>query len=226
VESLRLQRLTTWRQCAVYSFCLLLSYAERYRKWSRAFGRDFTEQGLLFERVTEEALRTELGDWVIYRTGWSAANAENLRTIVENVRAHLGEDTGRVDRFPRFKVAKDAGLDVVASRPFGDKRIGFPLYLVQCASGARWERKRSQPNTNVWRTLIDFAVIPKKALAIPFALAEEEFWFTCRHMDGMLIDRMRLLSAGRRKTDWISSGVKRRLIDWMAPRVRDLPWHT
>jgi len=225
VKSLRLQRVKTWRQCAVYSFCLLLSYAERYREWSNAFARDFTEQGLLFEEVTAEALRTELAGWVIYPTGWSSANAEGLRTIVEKVRAHLGEDEGRVDRFPRFKVAKDAGLDVVVSRPFSDNRIGCPLYLVQCASGAKWERKRNEPNTNVWRTLIDFAVIPKKALAIPFALPDKEFWFTCRHMDGMLIDRMRLLSVGRRRTNWISDGVRRRLINWMVPRVRDLPRH-
>ena len=31
IENLRLLRLTTWRQSPAYSFCLLLSYAERYR---------------------------------------------------------------------------------------------------------------------------------------------------------------------------------------------------
>lgn len=225
VENLRLRRVTTWRQSAAYSFCLLLSYAERYRKWAKGFGTDFTEQGLLFEEVTAEALKHELGGWDIYSTGWSSAHAAGLQTIVDNVRARLGEEAGKLGKFPKFKVAKDAGLDVVVSRPFSDNRVGFPLYLVQCASGAKWEGKRNQPNTNVWKTFIDFAVIPKKALAIPFALPEDEFWWSCRHMDGMLIDRMRLLSGGRREPNWVSDGVKRRLIDWMMPRVKVLPLH-
>ena len=137
----------------------------------------------------------------------------------------LGEQAGKLGTFPRFKVAKDAGLDVVLSRPFSDNRIGFPVYLVQCASGTKWEGKRNEPNLNVWKTFVDFAVMPKKALAIPFALADEDFWFSCRHMDGMLIDRMRLLSGGRRNPNWVSNDVKRRVIDWMAPRVKALPLH-
>jgi len=225
IENLRLLRLTTWRQSPAYSFCLLLSYAERYRKWAKSFGADFTEQGLLFEEITAEALRQELDGWSIHSTGWSSARAAGLKTIVEDVRMRLGEKAGRPEEFPKFKVAKDAGLDVVLSRPFSDNRIGFPLYLVQCASGANWEGKRNEPNTNVWETLIDFAVTPKKALAIPFALPDQEFWWNCRHMDGMLIDRMRLLSGGRRRPNWVSEDVKRRVIDWMVPRVKALPLH-
>jgi hypothetical protein len=223
VENLRLSRLTTWRQSPAYSFCLLLSYAERYRKWAKRFGPDFTEQGLLFEEITVEALKRELSGWNIHSTGWSRARAAGLRTIVEDVRARLGEEAGKPEKFPRYSTAKDAGLDVVVSRPFSDNRIGFPLYLVQCASGVKWAAKRNQPNLNVWRTLIDFAVIPKKALAIPFALPERDFWFGCRAMDGMLIDRIRLLSGGRTQSNWVSDAVKRRIIAWMSPRVKRLP---
>jgi hypothetical protein len=223
IENLKLLRRTTWRQSPAYSFCLLLSYAESYREWAKGFGADFTEQGLLFEEITAEALKHELGGWDIYSTGWSSAHAEGLRKIVDDVRARLGEEAGKPEKFPKFKVAKDAGLDVVVSRPFSDSRVGFPLYLVQCASGGNWEGKRNEPNTNVWRTLIDFAVIPKKALAIPFALPDRDFWFGCRAMDGMLIDRMRLLSGGRRQPDWVSRDVKRRVIAWMLPRVKTLP---
>lgn len=225
IENLKLVRQATWRQSLAYSFCLLLSYTERYRRWARNFGADFTEQGLLFEQITAEALRHELGGWNIHSTGWSRANAVGLRTIVEEVRALLGEEGGKIEKFPKYKVAKDAGLDVVVSRPFSDNRIGIPLYLVQCASGDNWETKRNEPNLNVWRTLIDFAVGPKKALAIPFALPDDEFWMSCRHMDGMLIDRMRLLSGGRRQPNWVSGNVKQRVIAWMLPRVKALPLH-
>lgn len=225
VENRRLLRKKTWRQSLAYSFCLLLCFAGRYRRWARRFGANFTEQGLLFEQVTTEALKHELAGWNIHSTGWSRAKTAGLRKIVEDVRARLGEDSGQLEKFPNIKAAKDAGLDVVVSRPFGDNRVGFPLYLVQCASGAKWEAKCNEPNLNVWRTLIDFAVIPRKALAIPFALPDQDFWFRCRAMDGMLIDRMRLLSAGRRKPNWLSESVKSRLIGWMTPRVEALPLH-
>jgi hypothetical protein len=225
IENLRLLRLMPWRQSPAYSFCLLLSFAERYRKWTKGFGKDFTEQGLLFEEITCAALRQEMAGWEVHSTGWSSAQAAGLSTTVEKVRALLGEDAGKLGKFPKFKVAKDAGLDLVLLRPFSDNRIGFPLYLVQCASGAKCEGKRNQPNLNVWRTFIDFAVVPKKALAIPFAVPDDEFWWSCRHMDGMLIDRTRLLTGGRRKLDWISSDIKRRVIGWMAPRVKVLPLH-
>jgi hypothetical protein len=225
IENLRLLRVMPWRQSPAYSFCLLLSFAERYRNWAKGFGTDFTEQGSLFEEVTCAALKQEMAGWTITATGWSSSRAAGLKAIVEQVRALLGEDAGKLGKFPKFKVAKDAGLDVVLFRPFADTRIGFPLYLLQCASGVEWEGKRNQPNLNAWRTFIDFAVMPKKALAIPFAVRDDEFWWSCRHMDGMLIDRMRLLSGGSRTPDWIASDVKRRIISWMAPRVKVLPLH-
>ncbi|MGH9432050.1 MAG: hypothetical protein ACRD3T_10950, partial [Terriglobia bacterium] len=225
IEDLRLARQATWRQSIAYSFCLLLSYAERYPGWAHGFGTDFTEQGLLFEQITAEALRHEMSGWSIHSTGWSRATAAGLRTIVEEVRTLLREGAGNIERFPKYKVAKDAGLDLVLSRPFSDNRIGIPLYLVQCASGANWKAKRNEPNVNVWRTLIDFAVVPKKALAIPLAVPDNEFWMSSRHMGGMLIDRVRLLSGGRRKPNRISDNVRRRIIDWMVPRVNALPVH-
>jgi hypothetical protein len=223
IENLRITRAATWRQSPAYSFCLLLSYADRYKKWSQRFGKDFTEQGLLFEQITAEALRIELAGWNIHATGWSSARAAGLKAIVTEVCAMLGEGAGDLTKFPKYKVAKDAGLDVVMFRPFSDNRTGFPLYLVQCASGAQWGAKRHQPNIDEWKTFIDFAVVPKKALAIPFALPDDEFWWNCRHMNGMLIDRMRLLSGGRTISNWIPAEVKRRAITWMLPRVQELP---
>jgi hypothetical protein len=221
----QITRVATWRQSAPYSFCLLLSFAARYKRWADSFGTDFTKQGSLFEKVTSEALRTELDGWTVHSTGWSSANAAQLKQIVGQVQSILGEAAGDLTRFPRYKTAKDAGLDVVLFRSFNDNRIGFPTYLIQCASGVKWESKRHQPNLNEWKTFIDFAALPKKALAIPFALKDDEFWWACRNIDGMIIDRVRLLSAGRRKPDWISTTVRRDVVAWMAPRVQSLPLH-
>jgi hypothetical protein len=46
IETLRLTRASTWRHVAPYAFCLLLSFAERYKQWAEAFGTDFRQQGL------------------------------------------------------------------------------------------------------------------------------------------------------------------------------------
>ncbi len=222
-EASKLVRIAPWRESPAYSFCLVLSYSERYPEWRKSFGNNFTEQGLLFEEVTALALRNELSQWTSHTTGWSRTQTQHIIDSVEMVRGLLNEKEGRLDLIPDLNTIKDAGLDLVLWRPFADGRIGFPLYLVQCASGANWEEKRNQPDINLWRTMIEFAAMPKKALAIPYAISDMEFWMSCRRMDGMLLDRLRLLSGGRRSPNWITRDVKRRLVAWMRPRIKDLP---
>jgi|ERR1035441_906042 hypothetical protein len=219
----KLARTAAWRDAPAYAFCLLLSYSDRYPEWRKSFGNDFTEQGLLFERVTELALNNELSEWTSHSTGWSRTQTAQIKDSVETVRGLLNEKEGRIDLIPDLNTIKDAGLDIVLWRPFPDSRNGCPLYLVQCASGANWEEKRTQPEINLWRTMIEFAAIPKRALAIPYAISDDEFWISCRRMDGMLLDRLRLLSGGRRSARWLTQDVNRRVVAWMRPRVKDLP---
>ncbi len=69
-ESAKLVRTAPWRDCPAYSFCLVLSYAERYPEWRKSFGKDYNEQGLLFEQITSLALRTAVRmdvtrDWMV-----------------------------------------------------------------------------------------------------------------------------------------------------------------
>ena len=222
-NGLKLTRRFAWQDCPAYSFCLLLSYSDRYRKWRKSFGRNFTEQGRLFEDVTAEALAHEMSDWKAYPTGWSRTRTNKIEKNIECIRSMLGEKQGRLDSIPDLKQMKDAGLDLVLWRPFPGGRTGVPLYLVQCASGANWEKKRNEPEIDLWRTMIDFAARPKKALAIPYAISEDEHWISCRRMNGMLLDRLRLLSGGHRQAEWISAEISSRIVAWMKPRVSGLP---
>jgi hypothetical protein len=178
---------------------------------------------LLFEEITALALGSELSDWTAHPTGWSRAQTAGIKDSIEQVRGLLNEKEGRIDLIPDIQTIKDAGLDLVLWRPFPDSRIGCPLYLVQCASGANWEGKRNQPDIHLWRTMIEFAALPKRALAIPYAISDEDYWISCRRMDGMLLDRLRLLSGGQRSSRWLSRDVNRRVIAWLRPRVKDLP---
>jgi len=219
----KLVRAMVWREAPAYAFCLLLSYSERYPEWRKSFGKNYTEQGLLFEEITALALNNELSEWTSHATGWARTQTARIKDSVEMVRGLLNEKEGRIDLIPDLNTIKDAGLDLVLWRPFPDSRIGCPLYLVQCASGANWEGKRTEPDLNLWRTMIEFAAIPKKALAIPYAISDNDFWISCRRMDGMLLDRLRLLSGGRRSPKWLTQDVNRRVVAWMKPRVKDLP---
>ena len=67
--------------------------------------------------------------------------------------------------------AKDAGLDMVCERPFGDARGGRPLFFFQCASGADWTEKRRTPDLRLWTKLLDFSNEPQRGFARAYQLA-------------------------------------------------------
>ncbi len=225
VEKLRVLRTAEWKQRAGYSFCLALSLQVAYRKKvSAKCGRDFTEQGELFERLTAASLE-KLG-WSVHTTGWSKARVATIKLKVTAIAKHLGEPEqhGAIERWTK-KQAKDVGLDVVCSQPFEDGWGGRPLCLVQCASGDDWDRKLHTPDLQTWGRLLDFTTKPGRGLSMPFAPLEEEF----RHAagkDGMmlLLDRHRLLAPTVDiEADWISADLSADLNKWTEKRVDAFP---
>ena len=88
-------------------------------------------------------------------------------------------------------------------RPFPDNRVGVPVYLMQCASGENWVHKLHEPDLNVWTKIILFAATPSKAIAIPFVLLDKEFKQRCNRVNGMLLDRYRLLAAVNHNGKWV-----------------------
>jgi hypothetical protein len=221
ITGMKLERVATWESFPAHSFCLVLSFARLYPEWARRFGSDYTEQGELFERLTCESLMRMFPDWKIRPTGWTKANPMKLAKVVEEVAAHLGERMGDVDHWIAAS-ANDAGLDVLCHRPFGDDRAGIPVYLLQCASGCNWEGKLTTPNLDVWAKIVDFTTKPQRAFAMPFALADDDFRYKCVLVGGMLLDRYRLLSAGRADPDWVSKILKKDLNKWARPRIKQL----
>jgi len=218
----RVSRLKTWRASCAHSFCLLLSLSQWYTGWARDLETDYAEQGELFEELTKESLARQFKGWEILRTGWSRTNRTRLSDIVNRIAAELGETIGNVERWTTER-AKDGQLDLVCYRPFVDKRVGIPVYLVQCASGADWTEKRHTPDLNLWRRIIDWAATPRKGFATPLAFEDDSFIRNCGLVDGMLLDRYRLLAAGAHRREWLSRDLKRRLVKWAKPRVAALP---
>ena len=216
-----------WNEVPAHSFCLALSFAEWYPEWSRSFGHDYTEQGELFEILTEESLKTSFRDWEVCRTGWSKSNRKKLNDVVAQVASWLGEPvTGKKERWIKL-TANEAGLDLLWFRAMPDRRPGIPIYMVQCATGipsnSNWLHKRKTPDIGLWSKLIDFAVLPRRAFATPFSFQESDFRMHCLAVEGIFLDRYRILAPTRTDDTWPPGPIAQRLIKWMLPRICKLP---
>lgn len=218
ISSQRITRKSTWRRFPAHSFCLLLSLAKWYRGWASQQRNDYNLQGELFEKLIGESLAQQFKNWEILLTGWSRTTPQSLGTIVEKVASSVGESVGNLTRWTSEN-ANDAELDLLLCRPFNDKRTGIPVYLMQCASGANWTEKLHTPRLELWTKAVDFAVTPKRAFAMPFALLDREFSQKCLLVNGLFIDRYRILA----NNNSFSSELKKGLKNWAAPRIKTLP---
>lgn len=229
VESRDVSRFALWSERPSWSFCLFLSLQTWYRSWFKRLRdrnkltADYTEQGELFERLTEECL-VAIG-WVTRRTGWSPGQPAGIKIVVQAVAEELGEPQIQ-DALEDWitEHANEEGLDLVCYDPFPDGRGGRPLYFFQCASGGNWHDKLQTPDPDLWRRIISFTTIPQRGFSIPFALHSKEFRQKSGRVNGMMLDRYRLLCpAFYCDGKWESQGLSRDLLKWLRPRVRLLP---
>ena len=219
----RVRRTKNWHDCAGYSFLMVLSLARLYPDWAGRFGRDFTEQGMLFEELTEQALHGLFPGWEVFITGWSRERVNKLGAVVREVASRVNEPIGNIGRWTR-EDANEAGLDVLCYYGFKDGKGGYPVYLFQCASGIQWEQKIHTPDIKIWSRIIEFPYPPKKAFVMPFAIPDDEFVRVCNRIDGLLLDRYRILFPGVTNPDWIDIGLSIRLVDWIRKRTDSLAW--
>jgi len=152
----------------------------------------------------------------------SRHKTEKLEAVVTTIAELLGEARGDVGTWTKDS-AKDAGLDILCYRSFPDQRGGRPVFLVQCASGGDWESKLKTPDLEVWEKLISFVYRPKRAFSTPFALPERDYKMHCNKVNGLLLDRHRLLAPGHASTNWLSGGLARKLNEWTHARIGSLP---
>ena len=212
-----------WEENPAYSFCILLSMPQCYTDWKTSLHRgDYSEQGRLFELLTKGSIENQFLGWEVHQTGWSGTNTVKLSEIVDKIAGRLGEITGSIEPWANPN-GKDEGLDLLCYRPFPDNRGGFPVYLMQCASGKHWIDKIRDPNFNIWTKMIFFTAKPGKAFAIPFVLSDKEFKNRCNRFGGLLFDRYRLLAAANHNREWISDSLGQEIIDWVTPRLQTLP---
>ena len=216
IEGIHIKRLIEWQETPSYAFCLMLALQVAYRdQFVQLFGHNYAQQGILFERLTTEAL-SQLG-WRPHTPAWSKAAATSIRDKIEALALHLGE-RNRADAVDRWSSddAKDAGLDVVCDIPFTDGWPGRPLFYVQCASGEGWKDKRASPNLALWEKFLDLATQPRRGISMPFALLADDFRKEANYDKlSLLLDRHRICTPKQGlKGDWPSAGLTKDLNQW------------
>lgn len=224
VSQRRVERTTTWRDVPHYSFCLMLCLQASYGGVQHTKKRhDYSEQGELFERLTAESLA--VNGWDVHSTGWSRTQPKSLPARINEIAQHVQEPALSPYLQWTSPRSKDAGLDVVCTRPFPDRWGGRPLYLVQCASGLNWTDKLNTPNLRTWEKLIDFSTAPLRAIAMPFAPEADEFRRAAATDGvGFLLDRHRIVAPiGWDEPGWLTKRLARDLNKWTGRQAKGLP---
>ena len=146
---------------------------------------------VLFEEITEAAgahLWGEHGHAV--RFGWPSHHGRpaEFPDGVEWLAERLGIRVGSGYRPPR---RKDGGVDVVAWRPFPDRRSGFPLVLIQCTVQADLASKASDIDVRLWSTWLALDFEPMTAVATPQIVQPGPVWDQLA-LRCMVLERVRL----------------------------------
>jgi hypothetical protein len=178
-----------WWSSSPYTAMLLMTPGSPMRQ---ALGSiSSTEEEVLFERITAFAMGGLWGPQSqAVRFGWPSdeGRPQEFSLAVAWLGRRMGIEVGTGYKPPR---RKDGGVDVVAWRPFGDKKPGFPILLVQCTLQAAIEVKARDIEVRTWSTWLQMEVDPVGALAVPGTVRAGELWDSISTRV-MLFDRCRL----------------------------------
>ncbi len=225
VSGNRIVRVNDWTDFPAYGFCLALSCVEMYSQLPANWGAEYVTQGRLFEELTVESFSQTLPGWKVKKVGWAADNNPiSLSDAFPTLLADLNESAGTDSQLHLTSSVKDLGLDLLAFYSFDDSQSSFPVFLVQCASGSNWPGKRQTPDIDLWRKIVNFNARPLRAFAIPFAFADsQQFRRSSASVDGMFVERYRLLKSFRQNNVSVSAALDVQLVDWVNPRIAQLP---
>ncbi len=197
-----------WQDAAPYAFCLALSLSKAYPAWWQAFGHDFGPQGKLFEDLTAEAVAATFTGWEVHQTGWSATEPNHIATVVRNVAELIGEVTERSGGGQRNAQRKRDSTCFALSRSQTIARASRSCCSSAPAAKIGSLSSISPSFASGTRSSLSRSIL-KKALAMPFALDANDFRNHANIVNGLLLDRDRLLAPGRANGNWTSANPPR-----------------
>lgn len=173
---------------ALYEFLLWLSVSPRYRQEHRY--REIDEP---FDTLVKQALIRCLSPnakGVRFAFPSSDGRPPGFPEAVHWLAQLLNLSSGAAIPRPRVR---DGGVDLVAWRPFRDRRTGFIVVLCQCTVEENWPPKAKDIVVGKWNGWIDFGLNPLTVLAIPFAVPMAfDRWDELRRTVNIILDRLRL----------------------------------
>ena len=115
-------------------------------------------------------------------------------------------------------------MDLVCYRPFSDGREALPVFFLQCASGKNWRDKVHSPSATSWAKWLNAAVQPSTGIVAPFVIDDVELRQSALEGQTIVFDRVRIVGALQEDNILVLDDILlNELIDWMSPRVADLP---
>lgn len=162
-----------WEELPEYMACLIFALEGN--------PADSLSSGVLFERITEQAVRNFIGGKSL-RTGFP--NKVPVKDIAKEINERFNYE------YPSYR--QDRDLDLVAWKDFGDDRSSQIILLIQCAAGHNWKSKLKDLNVNAWRKYIHFACKPVKAFSIPVIISDKNDLEEHSTDGGIILDRSRI----------------------------------
>ena len=212
-----IKRKYSWNERLPHAFCLLLSLKPHYDTWKES---SHNEQGELFERLVKEAITTIFSHLNVYHTGWTKKNSQSnyFKELVNKMKKKLNLSDVNIENWDS-KNAKDYGLDILAYTDLNDNRCGLPYYMMQCASGNNWKEKLKTPDLAVWKDILIPGHFALRAFAMPFCIKDDVFYRSSIKVEGLFLDRTRILKATEKKEHWLSSNLQDAIKKWIDQRI-------
>lgn len=179
---------------SVYSYLLSISRPTNSTPWQTHAPTQ--EESDLFEEFVASTLKDYLGNAAqAIPFGWPSkfGRPQEFYLAIEWLANLMAIKVGQAYRPPR---RKDGGVDVIAWRPFKDKRSGFPIYLVQCTLQKDFVSKSRDIDLRLWAGWLELDRDPVTVLAIPVPVAPGEPWNEVT-ANAIIFDRARMTDANQ-----------------------------
>ena len=179
-------------ELSAYIYLLLITRPASSVSWQNAIPTQ--DESDLFEEFVALALKDYLGEPAeAIPFGWPSKFGRPLEfpLAIDWLADKLGLKLGSAFRPPR---RKDGGVDVVAWKPFKDRRSGFPIYLVQGTLQKEFVSKSRDIDLRIWAGWLEMDHDPVSILAIPRSIAPGESWNEIT-ANSIIFERFRLVES-------------------------------
>ena len=185
-----IRRKKNWKELP-YTFLLVMSPGGLFRDLMNS--EEISQTAINFELMSCEAIKSFLGNGAqAVRFAWPsdvgrpAEFPEAMKWLAKKMNLQLGSGY----RQPR---RKDGGVDIVAWRPFKDKKSAFPIVLVQCTIQTDLLNKSNDIDVRNWSVWLEMTSDPSTILCVPQILPNNNEVWNELALKNMIFDRLRVV---------------------------------